>query len=78
MQVIAPGRYLLPNTLIYTLLLLGISFLPLLGLDGWWEQVGLQAQLLGVLVAASVVIIFAGFFGHWFFVRQLPVVEAER
>ena len=78
MQVLAPGRYLLANTVIYTLLLLGISLLPLLGQDGWWEWLGFKAQLLGVLVAASVVIVFAGFFGHWHFVRQLPAPEAER
>ena len=76
MQQAAPGRYLLPNTLVYTMLMLVVSLLPLAGLDGWWTLLGMRSQLMGVLLAASLVILAAGLLGHWYFVRQLPAQEA--
>jgi hypothetical protein len=76
MQQLAPGRYLLANTVVYASVMLVVSLLPLLGLDGWWEWIGIKAQLLGVLVVASLTIVIAGVLGHWTFVRQLPAGEA--
>lgn len=77
MQQLARGRYLLWNTLAYATLLLVISLLQLLGMDGWWQWLGLRAQLFGVLVIASLTIMVAGLVGHWNFVRQLPAGEAQ-
>jgi hypothetical protein len=72
----APGRYLLPNTIAFTVLMVLLSLLPLFGLAGWWGWLGLHSQLLGVLAAAGLVIAVAGLLGHWCFIRLLPAAEA--
>ncbi len=76
MQQAAPGRYLLPNTVVYTVLMSIASLLPLFGLAGWWEWFGLRGQLYGILTVAALIILVAGLWGHWYFVRQLPAEEA--
>jgi hypothetical protein len=43
--------------------------------DGWWLAIGLRSQLLGILVMASLMIIFSGLMGHRYFVSLLPQGE---
>ena len=74
MQWYAPGRYLLPATLACFAIIAVVSILPLLGAGAWWKLLGLRAQLFGVLLVAGAVVVVYGLFGHWYFVRQLPVV----
>ena len=75
MQWPTPDRYLLPGTLVFSVIMLVVSILPLLGSGEWWHLLGLRAQLFGVLTVAGAVIIGYGLFEHWFFIRQLPDLE---
>jgi hypothetical protein len=75
MQWYAPGRYMLPISLISFMIMVVTSILPLFGLNQWWLLLGLRAQLFGVLVVAGAVVIINGLLGHWFFIHQLPGAE---
>jgi hypothetical protein len=77
MQWYAPGRYLLPGSAVCFLIILVTSLLPLLGAGEWWKLLGLRAQLFGVLFVVGVVMVISGLIGHLFFVRHLPVQEAQ-
>lgn len=75
MQWYAPGNYLLPLSITSFVIMLIVSILPVLGMNNWWQMLGLRTQLFGVLVVAGIVIVINGLFGHWFFVHELPGKE---
>jgi hypothetical protein len=72
MQWYAPGRYMLPGTLVTFTFMVVVSILPLFGFGNWWLLLGLRAQVFGVLAVVGAVAIVYGLLGHWFFMRQLP------
>jgi hypothetical protein len=59
-------------TPLFVLLTALVSVLPALGLHGWWQQIGVKAEMLGVCMAASAILVFAGLFSHLNFTRALP------
>lgn len=47
------------------------SLLPLFGLTGWWRMIGVQTQLLGVLLASGLVMLIASVASHLYFTQVL-------
>jgi hypothetical protein len=70
------GRYL-PYYPVFPFLILIASLLPLLGLDGWWLAIGVQDQLLGVLLICSIVLGLSGFISHLYLIRTLPIEVSD-
>jgi hypothetical protein len=56
-------------------IVLGVNLLPIFGLDGWWQVLGLRSHLLAVLVVTSLVMVITGVCGHIYFTRQFPRSE---
>jgi hypothetical protein len=48
-----------------------VSILPLLGIEKWWLVFGIESELIGFLIVAGVLFIFAGVWGHLFLMRTL-------
>ncbi len=67
---------LYPENLLAAIILLVLSLLPLTGLS-WWEIIGIQSQVIGMLVVIGVLITVAGIWGHVRIIRTLPVGEAK-
>jgi len=67
--------YLLWQMVIGFVIVLGVNLLPLFGLDGWWQALGLRSHFLAVLVVTSLVMVITGLCGHVFFARQFPRSE---
>jgi hypothetical protein len=57
---------------LFVLLTVLISLLPALGLHDLWQQIGIKAEMLGVCMAASAILMTAGLFSHLYFTRALP------
>ncbi|MBI5963362.1 MAG: hypothetical protein HY863_07810 [Chloroflexi bacterium] len=67
---------LYPETLLAAILILMLSLLPLTGLD-WWKMIGMQSQVLGMLLIIGILLVGAGIWGHVRLIRALPVEEAK-
>ena len=65
-----------PENLIAACLILLLSLLPLTGLT-WWQMLGWQSQVLGILTVIGILIVLAGIWGHIRIVRVLPAREAK-
>jgi hypothetical protein len=59
-------------TPLFVLLIALVSVLPALGLHGWWQQIGVKAEMLGVCMAVSAILMTAGLFSHLYFSHALP------
>ena len=57
------------------LIMLIFSLLPILGID-WWNPLGLQAQILGILMLAGILTTITGIIGHVRITFALPIREA--
>jgi hypothetical protein len=62
-----------PYPLIFSLFLLVLSVLPVLGMENWWLIAGIATQLFAILIAVSLVMILSGVLWHWFLVRNLKI-----
>lgn len=49
-----------------------VSLLPQLGAGEWWKLFGIHAQMLGVVMAASLVMMIASVVSHGYFAGRLP------
>jgi uncharacterized membrane protein len=58
------------------IIVLGATLLPVFGLSGWWQELGLRSNLMAVLVVTSIVMVISGLCGHAYFTRQFPPKEA--
>ena len=67
---------LYPENLLAAFIILALSLLPLTGL-AWWEMIGMQSQVLGMLFFIGILITLAGIWGHVRILRTLPVGEAK-
>jgi hypothetical protein len=57
---------------LFVLLAALVSVLPALGLRDWWQQIGVKAEMLGVCMVASAILMTAGLFSHLYFTHALP------
>lgn len=64
-------RYM-PFWPLFSLLLVIISILPVFGLYGWWLAVGIQVQILAVMMASGLIYSIASVASHLYFVHWLP------
>lgn len=64
------GRYLLYYPL-GALLMAGVSILPLLGAQNWWQVIGLCTQMIGIAMLIGLFVCIAGVWGHVYLVRTL-------
>jgi hypothetical protein len=67
---------LYPENLLVAFIILALSLLPLTGL-AWWEIVGMESQVLGILFIIGILIVLAGIWGHVRIIRTLPVGEVK-
>lgn len=65
-----------PENLLAAFFILALSLLPLTGFV-WWEMIGMQSQVLGMLLIIGILMVLAGIWGHVRMIRALPVGEAK-
>lgn len=65
-----------PENLLFALLLLGFSLLPLAGLD-WWKTFGLRSQETGMMTVLGTLLVIMGLWGHVRFVRILKLAGTD-
>ena len=65
-------HWYVPLMPIFGLLIALFSLLPALGLGGWWQQIGVKNELLGVCLVVGAVLVVAGLLSHLYFIRTLP------
>jgi len=65
-------RWYIPLMPFFGLLIAVFSLLPALGLGGWWQQIGVKSELLGVCMVVGAVMLIAGLLSHLYFIRALP------
>ena len=68
--------HLYPENLIAACLIFFLSLLPLTGL-AWWQTLGWQSQVLGMLTIIGILLVLAGIWGHIRIVRILPAREVK-
>ena len=57
------------------LVMIGLSFLPLIGPGNWWRAIGISSPVLAVLMVFGLLVILFGILVHLFLVRSLPPVQ---
>ena len=58
--------------LICSLVIAAVSILPVLGFDGWWYQIGMKSELMGMFIIVGSVMIIFGLISHHYFIKTLP------
>jgi hypothetical protein len=53
-------------------IILGANLLPLFGLHGLWQVIGLRSHFLAVLMITSIVLLATSLWGHVYFTHQFP------
>ena len=65
-----------PENLLAAFMILAFSLSPLTGFI-WWKIIGMQSQVLGMLLIIGILLVLAGIWGHVRIIRALPVGEAK-
>ncbi len=55
--------------------MVGLSVLPLVVPVNWWQVIGIDSPVLGILTIFGVLVIIVGILLHWFLIRSLPPLQ---
>jgi hypothetical protein len=77
MTRLVKGRYLIYYP-IGAAVLMAVSLLPLFGMPGWWRELGLRAQMFGIVLVLGVFTVCAGIWSHIFLSRTLHAGQAAQ
>jgi uncharacterized membrane protein len=62
----------------FSIALLFVSLLPLFGLENFWQKLGLQSAITGVMTLVGILGLIYGLMSHYFLMKALPDAEEER
>ncbi len=72
-----PARLLFALNIAIAILIGVLSLLPLVGIQDWWQILGLKHSLLAFTFLYGVFGLLAGVIAHMYFIRSLPAAEAK-
>ena len=61
----------------FSLALLIVSFLPLLGPDDLWQRLGFSSATTGVMTVVGVLVVLTGLLNHIFLLKSLPTLAED-